>query len=54
VRGYEPEIIRGAELTIKNEKPILIASFYHTGEEFFPKKIPKLLGFGYQNMNLGS
>jgi FkbM family methyltransferase len=41
VEGYEPEIIRGAELTIKKEKPILIVSLYHTGEEFF--EIPKLL-----------
>jgi FkbM family methyltransferase len=41
VEGYEPEIIRGAELTIKNKKPILIISLYHTGEEFF--EIPKLL-----------
>jgi FkbM family methyltransferase len=41
VEGYEPEVIKGAENTIKNEKPVLIVSLYHTGEEFF--EIPKLL-----------
>jgi len=41
VEGYEPEIIKGAEFTIKERKPILIVSLYHTGEEFF--EVPKLL-----------
>jgi FkbM family methyltransferase len=41
IEGYELEAIRGAENTIRNEKPVLIISLYHTGEEFF--EVPKLL-----------
>ena len=41
IEGAEYNAILGAEKTIKQQKPILLISLYHTGRDFFG--IPKLL-----------
>jgi FkbM family methyltransferase len=41
IEGFELEAIKGAEQTIRNFKPLLIISAYHTGKDFF--EIPPLL-----------
>ena len=41
IEGAEYSAIKGAEETIKHQKPVLLISLYHTGLDFF--EIPKLL-----------
>lgn len=41
IEGYEYKALIGAEKTIKEKKPILIISLYHTGKDFF--EIPHLI-----------
>ena len=38
VEGYEREFLKGAEKTIKEQKPALLLSIYHTAEDFFGLK----------------
>jgi FkbM family methyltransferase len=35
VEGFEQSLLRGAERTIKTQKPILLISIYHTIDDFF-------------------
>ena len=41
IEGYELKAIKGAEATIKKQKPILIISVYHRSRDFF--EIPNLI-----------
>ena len=41
IEGAEYNAIEGAEKTIKQQKPVLIISLYHRGQDFF--EIPKIL-----------
>lgn len=41
IEGSEYDAIKGAEKTIKEQKPVLIVSLYHRGKDFF--EIPKML-----------
>ena len=41
IEGYELEAIKGAEKTIKENKPLMIVCLYHRGKDFF--EIPNLL-----------
>lgn len=41
IEGSELEAIRGAEKTIKRDKPVLLICVYHTGKDFF--EIPPLI-----------
>lgn len=47
IEGYEMKAIRGAFETIKRDRPILLISIYHSGNDFFEIK-PFL-----EKMNLG-
>jgi FkbM family methyltransferase len=47
LEGAEQDFLRGAERTIRNQKPILLISIYHTASDFF--KIKPLL----ESWNLG-
>lgn len=38
VEGYEKEFLKGAEKTIREQKPALLLSMYHTAEDFFGLK----------------
>lgn len=35
IEGFEQELLKGAETTIKTQKPVLIISIYHSAEDFF-------------------
>ena len=35
VEGYEQELLRGALVTIKEQKPTLLISIYHNADDFF-------------------
>lgn len=35
VEGYEQELLRGSENTIKTQKPVLLISIYHSADDFF-------------------
>ncbi|MCK9292876.1 MAG: FkbM family methyltransferase [archaeon] len=55
IEGYELEAIKGAEKTIKKNRPVLLICLYHTGKDFF--EIPKLinkwnLNYTYRFLNL--
>ena len=41
IEGFELEALKGAGKTIKEQKPLLVISAYHTGKDFF--EIPPLL-----------
>lgn len=41
IEGYEQDALKGAENTIKKDKPVLIIAVYHSGEQFF--EIPPYL-----------
>ena len=48
VEGFEQDLLHGAKNTIKEQKPILILSIYHTAEDFFYiKKIIEDLNLNY-------
>jgi len=38
VEGYEQEFLKGAEKTIKTQKPVLLLSIYHNANDFFTIK----------------
>lgn len=49
VEGFEPHIVRGALNTIRNQKPVLAISIYHTPEEFYElKPFLESQGLNYQ------
>ena len=35
IEGFEQELLRGAENTIKTQKPVLVISIYHSADDFF-------------------
>jgi len=41
IEGFEQELLKGAEKTIKEQKPILLLSIYHNADDFFSIK-PKI------------
>lgn len=45
VEGYEQEFLKGAEKTIKEQRPALLLSMYHSAEDFFGLK-PLLESWG--------
>ncbi len=48
VEGFEQDLLLGAKNTIKEQKPVLILSIYHTAEDFFYiKKIIEDLNLNY-------
>lgn len=48
VEGYEMNILLGSENTIKNDKPILLISIYHSGNQFI--NIPLYLKEKYSDI----
>lgn len=38
VEGFEQDMLRGAEQTIRTQKPVLLVSIYHNAEDFFQIK----------------
>ena len=49
VEGYDLEVLRGAENTIKRFKPLIIGSIYHNAEQFFEfKPIIQSWDLGYK------
>jgi FkbM family methyltransferase len=45
IEGFEQEFLKGAEKTIKEQKPILLLSIYHNVDDFFSIK-PMIEGWG--------
>jgi len=49
IEGYEQEFLKGAENTIRQQKPILLISIYHNPDDFFKiKPILQSWGLGYK------
>lgn len=49
VEGFEPEIVRGALKTIKEQKPLLVIAIYHHAAEFYElKPFLEELNLGYK------
>lgn len=49
IEGFEQEFLKGAENTIKTQKPILLLSIYHSGDDFFNiKPLVESWALGYK------